>query len=289
MNLSSIKNINELMNQHGVRFSKSLGQNFICDPNVCPKMASFCSSPGILEIGPGVGVLTKELAKIGEKVVSVELDKKLIPILNEVFSEVKNVKIIHGDILKTDLKELLNREFAEFKSVDVCSNLPYYITTPVIMKILESDLKVNSLIFMVQKEVAERICAPVGTRETSAVSIAVRFYSEPRILFKVTKRCFYPAPKVDSAVIKIDLKKQNISKVEKDSFFKIVKILFSKRRKTILNSLSSGFGLPKDEVRKILKKINLKENLRAEELSMEDFHSISSVNFKIDRKSIDSI
>ncbi|MBQ2671856.1 MAG: 16S rRNA (adenine(1518)-N(6)/adenine(1519)-N(6))-dimethyltransferase RsmA [Clostridia bacterium] len=278
-NLSDIKVIKKTLSSFGFKFSKSLGQNFIVDSSVCPKMAENSTenkNSGVIEIGPGIGVLTIELAKRFKKVVSVEIDKRLIPILKETTAEFENVKIINRDILKTDLKKLIETEFKDFDEINVCANLPYYITSEVIMYILENEeIKVNSLVLMIQKEAAERICAQPGSRQSGAISLAVRYYGEPEILFSVNRGCFIPMPNVDSCVIKINLKKLN-SKIIKDKtrFFKVVKAAFSQRRKNIANSLGSGLGKNKDEIKNILNSAGINPNFRAEQLTFEDFSKI---------------
>ena len=281
-NLSDIKVIKRILNSFGFKFSKSLGQNFIVDGFVCPKMAESLSeneNSGVVEIGPGIGVLTAELAKRFKKVVSVEIDKRLIPILRQTTGEFENVKVINADILKTDLKKLIETEFENFNEVNICANLPYYITSEIIMYILENEeINVNSLVFMLQKEAAERICANPGTRQSGAISLAVRYYGEPNILFSVGKECFIPTPKVDSCVIKINLKNSNSRNVKnKAKFFKVVKAAYLQRRKNILNSLSSGLGKSKDEIKNILNNAGIEPNFRAEQLSFEDFSKISDL------------
>lgn len=278
-NLSDIKVIKKILSSFGFKFSKSLGQNFIVDGLVCPQMAENLTenkNSGVIEIGPGIGVLTTELAKRFKKVVSVEIDKRLISILKETTEEFENVKIVNGDILKTDLKKLIETEFENYEEINICANLPYYITSEILMYILENEkINVNSLVLMLQKEAAERICAQPGSRQSGAISLAVRYYGDPEILFSVNKACFVPVPKVDSCVIKINLKKSN-SKIIKDKtkFFKVVKAAFSQRRKNIVNSLGSGLGKNKDEIKNILNSANINPNFRAEQLTFEDFSKI---------------
>ncbi len=281
-NLSDIKVIKRILNGFGFKFSKSLGQNFIIDDSICPQMAENLSenkNSGVIEIGPGIGVLTVQLAERFKKVVSVEIDKRLIPILKKTTAEFANVKIINADVLKTDLKKIIETEFKDFNEINICANLPYYITSEIIMYILENEeININSLVLMLQKEAAERICAQPGTRQSGAISLAVRYYGEPEVLFSVNKECFTPMPKVDSCVIKINLKKSN-SKIVKNKakFFKVVKLAFLQRRKNILNSLSSGIGKNKDEVKNILNSAGINPNFRAEQLRFEDFLKISDL------------
>lgn len=279
-NLSDINNIRKILKKHNFKFSHSLGQNFIINPEICPKMAELSEvdeNTGVIEIGPGIGVLTNELAKRAKKVVSIEIDRRLLPVLNETLSEFSNVKVLNADILKINLKELIREEFNNVENVVVCANLPYYITSPVIMKLLEGKLRLKSIVAMVQKEVAERICAGVGTRESSNITVTVNYYSKPKILFLVSKAEFTPSPKVDSAVIKLDINDGNSVKVkDEEVFFKVVKSVFLQRRKTILNSLSKGLNLDKAVIEKILLKLGLDINLRAENLTMEQFISLAN-------------
>lgn len=278
-NLSNIKVIKNILSRHGFKFSKSLGQNFLINEEVCPNMAKSCipnSDCGVIEIGPGIGVLTAELAKRAKKVVSIELDKSLFPILNETLSEFDNIKLIHGDILKLDLEKLIKDEFCDM-TVCVCANLPYYLTSPIIMKFLESPIKIDNITVMVQKEAADRICAPLKTRNVGAISVAVRFYSSPQILFDVPRNNFIPQPNVDSCVIKLSINKVHPVQVKnKKIFFKVVKASFGKRRKVIVNSLASGLSLKKEFITKILLESDISIKARPEELSLEDFAKISN-------------
>lgn len=288
MNRLSNKNtIKDILNKHGFDFSKSLGQNFLINPSICPKMALDCVKDGtnnVLEIGPGIGVLTYELAKVSKKVVSIEIDSKLLPILNETLGEFNNIRIINDDVLKLDLNYLINEEF-KGEEVSVCANLPYYITSPVIMKLLESKLPIRSITVMVQKEAADRICALPGTRESGAISIAVRYYCVPEILFKVSKGSFMPSPKVDSAVIRLNVLKNPAVDVEDENlFFKVIKSAFMQRRKMILNSISSGFKIDKCIMNNILENLNISVFARPEQLNLKDFANISNGIYKYKRK-----
>lgn len=281
LNLCDIKRIKNLLNKHQFKFSKSLGQNFIIDPEICPKMAELCSeneNSGILEIGPGIGVLTVQLAKRFEKVVSVEIDKRLIPILSETVSEFENVKVINNDILEINLNKIIEEEFSDCTEVNVCANLPYYITSEIIMYILENNPGFKSITVMVQKEAAERICALPGTRQSGAISMAVRYYGVPKILFNVNRNCFVPSPNVDSCVIKIEMKDDNRQGIKNSkNFFKIIRAAYSKRRKNLLNSLSMGLNISKENVKEILEKCEINCNLRAEQLKFEEFVNISNL------------
>lgn len=279
-NLCDIHVVKDILKKYGFNFSKSLGQNFIINPTVCPRMAQSCSDSGgsgVLEVGPGIGVLTSELAKRFKKVVSVEIDKKLIPILKETVGEYPNIKIINQDILKLDLEKLLQDEFSDCKQVNICANLPYYITSEIIMYLLESNPGFSSLTVMVQKEAAERICALPGTRNSGAISLAVRYYGYPQVLFNVGRGSFVPTPNVDSSVIKINMSNTNAQKVNnKKMFFKVVRAAFSQRRKNILNSIGAGLKISKENLKSVLEKINIDSTKRAEQLKMEDFINISN-------------
>ena len=276
--LTDISYVKNVLSRHGFTFSKALGQNFLINPNVCPKMAEECGcgdNVGVIEIGPGAGVLTNELARVSYKVVAIELDKRLIPVLEETLSEHDNVKIINGDAMKLDISKLISDEFGNGEAV-ICANLPYYITSPIIMRLLEERLPINSLTVMVQKEAADRICAAPGTRESGAISAAVHYYSKPEFLFKVSKGSFLPAPKVDSAVIKLNiLKNPPVGVSDEKMFFKVVKAAFSQRRKTLSNSLSSGLSISKSDISGILEQTGIKQTARAEEMTMEDFAAIT--------------
>lgn len=275
--LTNIGTIKKLMEQHGFQFRKGLGQNFLINPTVCPRMAEMGGADehtGVLEIGPGFGVLTAELSSRAEKVVAVEIDDRLLPVLKETLADRENVKIVHGDVLKLDLRKLIEEEFGGGRVV-VCANLPYYITSPVIMSLLEQRLPVERITVMVQKEAALRLCASPGTRECGAVSAAVRYYCEPKLLFSVSRGSFMPPPNVDSAVIGLNVRKEPAVNADEKHFFSIVRGAFSHRRKTAVNSLSESLGLSKDKVTALFQRCGLAENLRAENLTMEDFAKLS--------------
>lgn len=275
--LYSPKYVKEILAKYGFEFSKSLGQNFLIDGNIVRKIvekANIGPEDYVLEIGPGIGTLTEELALKAKKVVAIELDKDLLPILDETLSQYENVEIIHGDVLKVDLKKIIEEKL-DNKRVKLVANLPYYVTTPIITKLLESDLNLDSIIVMVQKEVAERIGAKAGGKEYGSLSVFVSFFSQAEIIINVPKTVFMPQPKVDSAVIKLDIKKE-LPDIDRDKFFKVVKAAFSKRRKTLLNALSSyGFNIDKETIKETLEKLNIKPEVRAENLSVEDFIKIS--------------
>lgn len=277
--LCDIGEIKRIMESSGFSFSKALGQNFIVNPSVCPRMAELCGADkecGVLEVGPGIGVLTNELCKVAKKVVAVELDKRLPDILAKTLSDHDNVKIVSGDIMEIDLHKLIKEEF-EGMDVVVCANLPYYITSPVIMKLLEERLPIKALTVMVQKEAADRLCAQMGTRAAGAVTAAVRYYSEPQLLFKVSAGSFMPAPKVDSAVIRLDIHNDTKLNVKDEKlYFRVVRGAFSQRRKTVSNSLSSVLSIEKSKVMTALEMAGVSPMARAEQLALEDFASIAN-------------
>lgn len=277
--LSDINTIKDIMQRHGFSFSKGLGQNFLVNPSVCPRMAEMGGAnekTGVLEIGPGIGVLTAELAGRAKRVVAIELDDRLIPVLSETLSEFDNVRIIHGDALKLDLAKIIAENFADCESVAVCANLPYYITSPVIMALLESRLPIASVTVMVQKEAADRICAPVGSRESGALTVAVNYYSEPRMLFRVSPGSFMPPPKVTSAVIRMDILSAPKYDVGSEKvFFDMVRAGFSQRRKTLANSLTSGGFLTKEQAAGALAEAGISPNTRIEALNMEKLAELS--------------
>lgn len=279
MDLYDYNTINRILTRHGFTFSKELGQNFLIDSSVCPRMADSLhadENTGVLEIGPGIGVLTKELSRVCGKVVSIELDKRLPDVLAETLADCANVKIISGDVMKIDLKQLIETEFAGMKSVKVCANLPYYITSPVIMMLLESELPVDEIVVMVQKEAAKRLCAPAGSRESGAVTVAVQYYAAAQVLFEVDRESFYPSPNVDSAVISLQIRQQHaVHVLDEKFFFSFVKGAFAQRRKTLANSLSNSMGLSKQELAQAIQTVGLEPNIRAEKLTMAELAALS--------------
>ena len=270
--------IRQVMEKHSFTFSKALGQNFIVNPSVCPRIAEeggAAPGVGVIEIGAGIGVLTAELACRADKVVCIEIDSRLLPILAETLGEFQNVTIRNEDVMKADLPAIIAKEFPGMEVV-VCANLPYYITSPILMSLLEQQLPIRSITVMVQREAARRICAPPGSRESGAISAAVRYYSEPRILFPVSRGSFLPAPEVDSSFIRLDVLSAPAVQVKsQETFFAVVRGAFSQRRKTILNTLSAALGLTKEELRPLLEAAGVSPGVRAEELTLPQFAAIS--------------
>lgn len=273
MNLADFNTVEKLLTQAGFSFKKSLGQNFIVDPTVCPEMAAAAldENTGALEIGPGIGVLTAELARVAKKVVSIELDERLKPILKKTLAEFSNTEVVFGDAMKLDLKALIAEKFADCKRVVVCANLPYYITSPIIMGLLEAKLPLDSIVVMVQKEAGERLCAKVGSRESGAVTVAANYWADSEILFEVGRDSFMPPPKVDSVVIRLKIRENPPVKVNSEAdFFKLVKACFAQRRKTLSNTVSNSLGISKDKIGEALSKLGLSPTARSEQLTMEE-------------------
>lgn len=283
MDLTSVKNIKEIAAHFDFRFSKGLGQNFLTDPSVPEEIARAAEiTDGALEIGPGFGVLTQALAKTGKKVVSIELDERLLKVLEYTVGEYENVKIIHGDVMKLNLNNLITKEFGNEK-ISVAANLPYYITTPILTKLIESSLPLKNIVVMVQKEVADRICAEPGTKAYGALTVMCRYYTVPSIITQVSAGSFMPPPKVDSAVVKLHMcDKPNVDVKDGKMFFRVVKAAFAQRRKTLLNCLAHAFPLPKERLSELLENAGISPSVRGETLGLNEFASIADALTDID-------
>ena len=273
--ISSPKKTKEIVQKYEFKFSKSLGQNFLIDQNILDNIvdgANVSEGDCIIEVGPGIGSLTQNIAERADSVLAVEIDKTLIPILKETLGAYPNVEVINEDVLKLDLHKLIEEKFPG-RNVKVIANLPYYVTTPIIMKFLEEKVPVKSLTIMIQKEVADRMQAGPGIKDYGALSIAVQYYSNPKILLKVPPSVFIPQPKVESTVIRLDiLDTPKVSVEREDLFFSLVKDAFGKRRKTLLNALSTGdLKLEKSLLREVLAASNIDENRRGETLTIEEY------------------
>lgn len=280
MNLSDISTVRSLLQKNNFSFKKSLGQNFLINPDVCPAMAEAAcdKETGVIEIGPGIGVLTAELSVIAKRVIAIELDERLKKILPVTLADKSNVEIIYGDAMKLDLKKLIKEKLSDCRHIAVCANLPYYITSPIVMGLLESRLPIENITVMVQKEAAERLCAEVGTRQAGAVSAAVSYYSEPEILFEVSRDSFMPPPKVDSAVIKLNIREAPPVKVKDEkAFFRLVKASFAQRRKTLVNTVSNTMGTDKELLRTSLSSLGISETVRGEQLTLEQLARLSDM------------
>lgn len=282
MNLADKKTIERLLNSGEFSFKKSLGQNFLIDPTVCPAMAEAAcdKNTGAIEIGPGIGVLTRELSKTAKRVLAIELDERLKPILKSTLEDCQNTEVIFGDAMKLDIKKIIAEKFSDCEKICVCANLPYYITSPVIMSLLEAKLPLDNITVMVQKEAAERLCADVGTRESGAVTVAVEYFAESKILFSVDRTSFMPPPKVDSAVIQLmPRSKPPVVLKSEELFFKFVKACFAQRRKTLVNTVSNTLGVSKEQIKTALKNQGLSETTRSEQLSLENLAKVCNEIF----------
>lgn len=281
-NLANVSVIKQILSESGFKFSKSLGQNFLINENVLNNMienSGIDKNTNVIEIGPGFGTLTQRLCMNAKKVVSIEIDKSVIPILKNNLSDFDNLKIINADCMKTDLNEIIKEEFGGEKTV-IAANLPYYITTPIIMNILETGVNIDSLTVMIQKEVAERITAQPGTKAYGALSVAVGFYSIPEIIMTVPPSSFIPQPKVSSSVIKLGIRSEPSVKVRDEKmFFKVVRAAFSQRRKTLQNALANSPEIPadKEKIGGLLNSLELDIKIRGESLSPKQFAALSDM------------
>lgn len=279
--IASPNKTKEIIKEYQFKFSKSLGQNFLIDNNILEKIvegAGITQQDYVVEVGPGIGSLTQYIADKAVKVVAIEIDKKLVPILAVTLADYQNIEVIHEDVLKLDLHRMI-KEKLEGKKIKVVANLPYYVTTPIIMKFLEEKVPMTSMTVMIQQEVAHRIEAKPSTKDYGTLSIAVQYYCNPKILFKVPPSVFIPQPNVDSTVIRLDLLETPRVQVKDEKlFFGLVRDAFGKRRKTLLNALSTGtLNLDKELVRKGLKAADIDENRRGETLSIEEFAKLANV------------
>lgn len=271
-----------ILEKYGFSFKKSLGQNFLIDTNILKRIVDFAEiteESGAIEIGPGIGALTEQLARRSKKVVAFEIDQRLLPILSETLSPYPNVKIIHRDVLQANVRQVIVEEFNDLKDIMVVANLPYYVTTPIIMKLLEEKLPIRGIVVMLQKEVADRISASPGTKDYGSLSIAIQYYTKAETVMVVPKTVFVPQPNVDSAVIRLTKReKPAVSVRDEDFFFKVTKASFAQRRKTLLNNLTSQ--LPdgkskKEEIILALEASGIEPSRRGETLSLEEFARLS--------------
>lgn len=264
--------------QNAIIPKKAYGQNFIVNPGICPKMvdaSGIDDTFGVLEIGPGLGALTTQLANMARKVVAIELDKDLLSRLHENICMHDNITVIHGDVMQLDLARIIEQHF-DGMPVAVFGNLPYYITSPIIMRLLEEELPVQMIVAMVQKEAAQRLCAKPSSRETGAVTLAVRYYSEPAMLFDVSPGSFFPQPKVTSSVIKLDvLKERAACPKDKRHMFQVIKAAFAQRRKTAANAIAAGMRIDKAIVAQALVAIGVDVAIRAEKLTIQQYAALS--------------
>ncbi len=276
MNFCDIDQIRSLLARHGFRFSKSMGQNFLIQDWVPRDIAAASGAApgvGVLEVGPGIGPLTRELAGLADRVVSVELDRALLPILAETLGDCPNAEVVSGDILKTDISALVREKFQCARAV-ACANLPYNITTPAITALIEAGC-FDSITVMIQREVAKRVCAAPGTADYGAFSVFCQYHTAPEYLFEVPPDCFLPAPKVTSAVVRMVPRPAPAEADDPDHFFRVVKASFALRRKTLANSLAAGLGMPREEIAQAIQRCSLPAGIRGERLSIPQFAQLS--------------
>ena len=280
MKLYAPSTIRDIKERYGFKLSKSLGQNFLTDKNIIDRIiegAGIGPEDLVIEIGPGIGVITSEAAETAKKVIAVEIDKNLIPILKETLSDVDNVEIVNQDILKTDVNQLIASLGDSISGVKIIGNLPYYITTPIIMKLLEDGVKANSITVMMQKEVADRIKAFPGSKAYGALSVAVQYYCTVEAVVNVPKEVFVPQPKVDSTVLRLNIREEApVKLLNREIFFRCVKAGFGQRRKTLLNSLMGIEGITKEGVKAALEAAGIDPSRRAETLDLEEFAKLSN-------------
>lgn len=280
MKLYAPSTIRDIKERYGFRLSKSLGQNFLTDKNIIDRIisgADICKDDYVIEIGPGIGVITHEAAEAAGKVTAVEIDSNLIPILSETLADCSNVEVVNKDILKTDVNRLIDENKGNLRAVKIIGNLPYYITTPIIMKLLEEGVMAESITVMMQKEVADRIKAAAGSKAYGALSVAVQYYCEVETVVNVPKEVFVPQPKVDSTVLKLTIRKQKpVELINREVFFETVKAGFGQRRKTLLNSLMGIKGIAKEVVKQALEEAGIECGRRAETLNLSEFAELSN-------------
>lgn len=277
----------EILKKYGFSFKKSLGQNFLIDTNILDRIvdhAEITDETGVIEIGPGIGALTEQLAKRAKKVTAFEIDQRLLPILNDTLSPYDNVTIIHQDVLKADVRKVIEEQFADCKEVMVVANLPYYVTTPIIMKLLEENLPLKGIVVMLQKEVADRMAAVPSSKEYNSLSIAVQFYTEAKTVMVVPKTVFVPQPNVDSAVIKLTVRETPAVSVDNDTFFfQLIRASFGQRRKTLMNNLMNNLPDGKKHkaiIEEALVTAEVNGKRRGESLSIDEFARLSNVLHK---------
>lgn len=278
----------EILNKYGFSFKKSLGQNFLIDPNILRNIVSHANltpESGAIEVGPGIGALTEHLARAAKKVVSFEIDQRLLPVLEDTLSPYDNIKIVHSDILKADVVKVIEKEMPGIKDVMVVANLPYYVTTPILMKLLNDRLPIRGFVVMMQKEVADRITAKPGTKEYGSLSIAIQYYCSAEVAMIVPKTVFMPQPNVDSAVIRLIKHDQPpVAVIDEDFLFEVTRASFAQRRKTILNNLQSGLTdgkKNKEAILTALEKAGVEPSRRGETLTIEEFGHLADALYPV--------
>ena len=280
--LVSAKSTAEIIKKYDFSVQKKFGQNFLIDEHVLDKIidaAQIDVTYGVIEIGPGLGTMTRRLAALSKKVVAIEIDRQLIPILSDTLSDCDNVKVINADVMKTDLGSLIDEEFGDMP-VKVVANLPYYITTPIVMSLLEGRFAIESITIMIQKEVAERMRAVPGSKDYGALSLAVGYYADAYIAANVPPNCFMPRPKVGSCVIRLNIRKEPFVSVrDEKQMFALIRGAFNQRRKTLVNAVANyeGLSYKKEEIEEALKKLDLSPSIRGEALDLQQFAALSDI------------
>ncbi|WP_312753682.1 16S rRNA (adenine(1518)-N(6)/adenine(1519)-N(6))-dimethyltransferase RsmA [Rummeliibacillus suwonensis] len=281
----------EILKKYGFSFKKSLGQNFLIDPNILRNIVGYADltkESAAIEIGPGIGALTEHLARAAGKVVSFEIDQRLLPVLEDTLSPYSNVKIVHSDVLKADVANIIKEELAHYKDIMVVANLPYYVTTPILLKLITENLPIRGMVVMMQKEVADRISATPGTKAYGSLSIAVQYYMNAEVVMTVPKTVFMPQPNVDSAVLRLTRREELPVRVIDESFlFEVVRSSFAQRRKTILNNLQSQLPNGKEKKEYILSalaKVNIEPTRRGETLSIVEFGQLADALYPYFKK-----
>lgn len=282
---SSLEDMKFILKKYNISANKKLGQNFLIDDDIIQNIidaAELKETDLVIEIGPGLGTLTSKLLEKAGKVIAIELDEKMLKVLNDRFSLYNNFILINNDVLKVDLNKIIEENLEQLKSVKIVANLPYYITTPIIMKLLESKLKIETITVMVQKEVADRITATPGDKLSGAITYSVDYYAKAEEVVFVSKSCFMPSPEVDSAVIKLEIRKEpKVNVLNEEMFFKVIKASFMQRRKTLINGLmNSGIIKDREKLNAILKEANIDSNIRGEKLTIEQFANLSNLIYE---------
>ncbi|HLS35640.1 MAG TPA: 16S rRNA (adenine(1518)-N(6)/adenine(1519)-N(6))-dimethyltransferase RsmA [Bacillota bacterium] len=281
---------NKIVQKYNLTLKKSLGQNFIIDENILINMiktSEIAKDSGVIEIGPGIGALTEQLAIAAKKVVAYEIDERLLPVLEDTLSPYQNVEIFHEDILNVDLHQTIKKHFSGVSNVHIVANLPYYVTTPILFALLEADLPITSITIMIQKEVAERMAANPGSKEYGSLTIAVQYYTVPKLVMEVPKTVFTPAPKVTSAVLHLVKRKESLVQVEDEKyFFSIVKASFAHRRKTLRNNMISFLKnrLSKEEIDEVFAEVDIDSRRRGESLSIQEYASLANAFYKAEAR-----
>ena len=282
---SSLEDTKFILKKYNISANKKLGQNFLIDDDIIQNIidaAELKETDLVIEIGPGLGTLTSKLLEKAGKVIAIELDEKMLKVLNDRFSLYNNFILINNDVLKVDLNKIIEENLEQLKSVKIVANLPYYITTPIIMKLLESKLKIETITVMVQKEVADRITATPGDKLSGAITYSVDYYAKAEEVVFVSKSCFMPSPEVDSAVIKLEIRKEpKVNVLNEEMFFKVIKASFMQRRKTLINGLmNTGIIKDREKLNAILKEANIDSNIRGEKLTIEQFANLSNLIYE---------